>query len=209
MPLDGIMEYPLCWPEDWKVTPDADRRTGVMLGSLWGQFVRLEFITRKFNTEKFVISCNVPPHMRRQDKCNRLSEPGVAVYFGLNGFVFTLACDTHNDVKYNLGELTAILEAIDKTHNHGCKELTSRLLSGFVYREPETRSWHTAPPSVNPENMHWYELIGVHPESHPDVIEAAFKAKVKEVRPDLPGNEVYGRALLRAIKIARAGYANR
>lgn len=172
--------YPLAWPEGWKrtplhrqgrsrfkVTPDKARRNLLdqvrMLGALYP-----------------VISSNVPVrqdgHPYADASRRIIHDPGVAIYFELDGKAMAMACDIYQTPHENMHSLGHAIEHLRGLDRHGGGTMIERAFAGF-----------TALPSPDAP-LTWHDILGVTPNASADQIEAAYREKAKRMHPDAGGS---------------------
>jgi hypothetical protein len=173
--------YPFQWPDGWPRTPSHKRgpsRFGKNLG--FGEIRKLQNELRLMGAQNIVISSNVP---LRQDGLplasqggKRYDDPGVAVYFTLNGKACSMARDRYLTPWENLHALTLTIDSIRSIERHGGSFMMERAFSGFAA---------IAPPDWK---KHWREVFGVKPDWRGD-INALFREKARNRHPDAGGND--------------------
>ena len=146
----SITTYPLAWPVGWPRTPLAERdraRFGVRRphepgGYRWKQALSIaDGVTRLRNALKrlgveehtIVISTNC---VTRNDGLPRSgarepNDPGVAVYWTLDGDQECIAIDAYNRLADNLAAIAATIEAMRAIERHGGAQILRRAFVGF------------------------------------------------------------------------------
>jgi hypothetical protein len=100
-------------------------------------------------------------------------DPGVAVYFQLNGKPVCMPCDTYQMVAHNIAAVAAHIEATRKIERHGVASI-AEMFSGFV----------ALPPSHRP----WWEVLELQPHASLDAISAQYRALAARRHPDRGGS---------------------
>ena len=190
--------YPLCWPAGWPRT--TDRKYGrFATKESSGQWPRHKDITiaqavRRINDElqtfdgpgrnwsrinpsETVISTNLS--VRKSDggiasDQRRPDDPGVAVYFVLDGKRQCVPCDSYTEVAQNLAAVAATLAALRTLERHG-SGLMERAFTGFA-----------ALPDQSGEA--WWAVLGLAPDASGSAVRAAYLIKRSETHPDKGGS---------------------
>lgn len=173
--------FPLQWPEGWPRTAPYKRgssRFGKNLG--FGEIKKLQNELRLMGARNVVISSNVP---LRQDglpyasqAAKRYDDPGVAVYFTLNGKALSMARDRYNTPWENIRSLILAIAAIRSIERHGGSTMMERAFAGFAA---------IAPPDWKKP---WREVFGVTPDWRGD-IGALYREKARNRHPDAGGSD--------------------
>ena len=122
-------------------------------------------------------------------------DPGVCVYFHLKGKPHSLPCDTYGNVAGNIAAIAAHMEATRKIERHGVASV-AEMFSGFAALPP--------PADAKPSRP-WWEVLGMPQAKYgKHVIEAVYKAKVRECHPDTGGSNEAFQELNRAREEALA-----
>lgn len=116
-------------------------------------------------------------------------DPGVAVYFRLDGDPVVLACDHYQDVEDNIAAIAAHVEASRAIERHGVGTLRE-IFRGFA----------ALPPGIAPAD--WRSALG-NPRTL-DEAEAVYRERMKSAHPDVGGSHAEAAALNAAIELARA-----
>ena len=106
---------------------------------------------------------------------NTPTDPGIAVWFIWDGDVRCIAVDRYLTVRENLQALHHVLEARRTEFRHAGIEMVRTTFRGFRAALPA------------PGAAHWATILGVSQTATPDEINAAFKAKAREL--GATGNE--------------------
>lgn len=89
------------------------------------------------------------------------ADPGVALYFQLDGKAHCMPCDTYTKVAHNIAAIAAHIEATRAIERHGVASV-SEMFAGFVALPPPKSPW---------------DILGVRPGSSADDINRAWRAK--------------------------------
>lgn len=200
-----ITAHPLCWPEGWPRTADADRTPGHfgkrdhVSGNYYAKrdltvadavkrvFDAARGFTRvgqgwRINPDDIIISTNIPTRgdgLPRSDG-KKPADPGVAVYWmeykGGAHVQRAMAIDRYRTVADNLAAIAATLDAMRAIERHGGAQILDRAFTGF-----------TALPSPAAAPT-WREVIGVSAaERDLAAVRAAYRRRAQSAHPDRPG----------------------
>jgi hypothetical protein len=124
-----------------------------------------------------ILSTNIP--LRRDGlpyAARRVPEdPGVAVYFDLDGEPQCFPCDKWDRVQDNLRAIELTIRALRGLERWGAKEMVRAAFRGFQALPP--------PGGDRP----WWKVLGVRQEAPIDVIEAAYRLEARQAHPDING----------------------
>lgn len=184
--------YPLHWPVGWPRTqkPQRSRFDGTP-GRIKTEL--LEEI-RKLGGRNPIISTNIALRRDGLPYANQrpVDDPGVAVYFELNGEQMVLACDAWDQVHHNMRAISKTIEAMRGMERWGVSELLNRAFMGFK-----------ALPSK--ATLVWPEVLRVPESASMAEIEAAYKRRLKEAHPDHGGTLEEFQAVRDAYQRAKEG----
>lgn len=184
--------YPLKWPPHWPRTPEYDRRyDGAFELDYDRCLLHLERELWHLGAENSVVSSNLKPddHPRRTG-----IDPGVAVYFSLDGQPTVMPQDRYSTVYGNLRSITLAIEGLRQTERHGGAHMLRRAFDGFAALPgPPSFDWQR---ELEPVTGRIATL---------EHAERAFRVRVKQCHPDAPGGSTEAMIRLnRAMEIARA-----
>jgi hypothetical protein len=194
--------FPLSWPSGWKRTPPAER-TAARFGSRGNGALRsltvaqarerLQQELEMLRADDAVLSTNVQLRLDGQPRSDRAepADPGVAVYFVLDGRDMVLACDRWDTVGGNIAALAAHIGALRGMDRWGVGSL-EQAFTGYV-----------ALPA--PATSDWQSLLG-DPSSLAEA-EANWRAAMRTAHPDQGGSTDRAAALNAAMTEARRFYA--
>lgn len=171
--MPEVEAYPLTWPGGWRRTKREDRTTSrfgrrvsdAALGyrpirklTLAGarDLLMAELRHAADDENAIVISTNIPVRndgLPRSGSSPKRDDPGVAVYFRVNGRDVAMACDKFFEVPDNLAAIAKTLEAMRSIKRWGAHELLDRAFHGFQALPPGT------PPP--PEERPWWEVLNL------------------------------------------------
>lgn len=190
-----IDAYPLQWPAHWPRTEEPRRaQFKTPFGYARDNLIRE---LKLLKATDIVISSNM---MIRQDglpyaKQRQPEDPGIAVYFTLNGAQQCIPCDKWNTVQDNLQAIRLTVEALRGLERWGAKEMVNAAFRGFKAL-PEAAI--VTPYTKRP----WYEVLEVAPTASPDIIKAAYRQKMLKAHPDHGGSTEAFREVQAAYKEA-------
>jgi hypothetical protein len=194
--------YPLAWPTGYKRRAHHERiwsKFSRRVQSSTSSYTRRESITVTDGVSRVmkaikgfsrvghcwradladvVISTNLRTRLDGLPASNQREpeDPGVAVYFVLDGKPTAICADRYLKVAENLAAVAATIEALRDIERHGATE-ADRAFAGFMAL-PEKAAART-----------FYEVLGI-PREQPlsqAVIDAQWKEKAKTCHPDRPG----------------------
>ena len=160
--------YPLQWPDGWTRTPAHKREDGR------SRFQKGDWRNRSFTTinttrqqladelqrlgaRNVVLSTNVELRLDGQPYSNRRApeDPGIAVYFSLDGEPMVMAQDAFQRVPDNIRSLTLAIQGMRQMQRHGGGTMLKRAFSGFTALPPPDQM--TA--IVTPVAQQWWEVL--------------------------------------------------
>ncbi|MFT7338162.1 MAG: hypothetical protein ACI92B_001491 [Marinobacter maritimus] len=181
--------YPLHWPANFPRTKPEDRqparfhRDGKpltiaaardrILGEI-SAFSRVGHVW-SIDPDQVVISSDVPLRRDGLPASGRRmpDEPGVAVYFELDGDAYCLPCDSWDRVPDNMAAIAAHLGAMRGIERWGVGDVRAHF-AGFVALEHRPA-------------QRWYDVLGCAPDADPSAVQMAFYRARKRVHPDHGG----------------------
>ena len=189
--MTDVDRYPLTWPQGWKRTPLGMRRraafksTKLQYGEGGSSWRRSELLTLSdalerlygelrrlgVHSEQFIISSNLRLRMDGLPIANQAqpADPGIAVYFRLNGKDRCLACDKWDRIPDNIAAIAGHIEALRTIDRYGVGTL-DQAFAGYTQLQASAEDW-------------WL-VIGVPRTATLEQLEAAYREKVRAVHPD-------------------------
>lgn len=179
--------HPLQWPDGWPITPHHKRiitdRFRVTFGNARNELVHELSLMGAANV---VISSNMAvradglPYASEAKR--RIEQPGVAVYFTLNGRSMVMARDGFSTVLNNLRSVGLAIAHLRGLERHGGATMMERAFSGFMALEA---------PRAGAGGRSWREVFGLNPGDRVsrETMEGRFRHLAKERHPDQGGNE--------------------
>jgi hypothetical protein len=176
----SVEAFPLAWPDGWPRTSWDKRGKSRFAGQTYNQITELQRQLRLLGASNVVISSNVPVRndgLPYADAARRrYDDPGVAIYFTLNGKALSMARDKYWTPWENMRSLVLTIDGLRSMERHGGSTMMQRAFSGFA---------SLAPPDWKKP---WREVFGVKPDWEGDIREL-FKQKAKHRHPDAGGND--------------------
>lgn len=186
---EPITSYPLTWPRD--VPRTKQRSSGTFEGTpgrivieLLAEIDRLSLGTRSRThtiRHSVIISTNAPLNKDGSVRADGLSrdsaDPGVAVYFPIDGETTCIAIDRYDRIWKNLRAVQRTLEGFRAIERHGGSGLMKRAFTGFMALP--------APGDVQARTC--WEVLGIASTQSQAAIDDAWRARSKLCHPDLPG----------------------
>jgi hypothetical protein len=129
MNAKAVSAFPLTWPLGWPRTKVAFKR------SPGKAFREIREELGRAGAASVVISTNLPTRRDGQPYADaRLAQPdpGVAVYFALNGRQYVLACDRFNTAAGNARAIALTVEAMRGIERWGTGGMLERAFTGFL-----------------------------------------------------------------------------
>jgi hypothetical protein len=175
--------FPLCWPDGWKRTDRNYRRWAKFKNNTLGKCCDecLREVGR-LGGSTIVISTNIKPRLDGRPYANQSppADPGVAVYFVLDGKPVSLACDKWLSVEDNLWAIVKHIEALRGQERWGVGSI-ARAFAGY-----------TALPGLGQTSgMSWWDVLGVPINANEEQVKDAYHALAKKHHPDV-GSEPSG-----------------
>lgn len=176
-------KYPLQWPAGYKKTPPVDRIESQFKQTMHTaqQFLNKEI--ERLNATDLIISTNIP--VRKSDggfyseySSKRLEDPGVSIYFKINGKDRSMCDDQYVYVWENIYALGKGLEALRGIERWGISDFLDRAFTGFPALPEssslvQTRIWDVLWLSGQPASS--------------DIIRKSYRRIARKVHPDQPG----------------------
>jgi hypothetical protein len=172
--------FPLKWPEGWPRTP-AGRRRKSKFGANLGitQITMLKNELRLLGARNVIVSSNVPTRADGMPYASegrrRYDDPGVAVYFTMNGKPRSMARDPYLTPWENVRSLVLAIDAMRSLERHGGSTMVERAFEGFVAL--------AAPAS----KRHWSDVLQVNRSTSVDAIKANYRRLARDRHPDQGG----------------------
>ena len=187
--------YPLQWPDGWPRTPARQlidgrskfgRATG---GSAVKRPITIHQATQSLldelrplgaDTDNVVISSDLRLRLDGLPYSNQREpgDPGVAVYFMMDGEQTVMARDAYDRIADNLRSLALAISALRQLDRHGGGTMLKRAFAGFQALPPPGAGTaiNTPPP--------WWDVLDVSPDASLAERKAAWRSLTKRLHPD-------------------------
>jgi hypothetical protein len=178
--------YPLQWPEGWPRTVPHKREDGrSRFQHSYGHHTTIERTRRQLAEElvrlgakNVVLSTNVELRLDGQPYSSRRppEDPGIAVYFTMDGESMVMAQDAFDRVSDNTRSLTLAIAGMRQMQRHGGGTMLKRAFSGFTALPPpdQMSAIVTTPP------RQWWDVLGVSPDAPMSVIRGAYRGLCRD-----------------------------
>lgn len=168
--------WPLHWPEGWRRTTSREHSRfktgfGAARKYLFEELGRM-------GATGVILSTAIPLRNDGMPRANMTpdgGDPGAAVYFKRKGKDMVFACDKFRQPCDNIYAIAKTIDAMRSIERWGASDMMERAFSGFK--------------ALNSENggESWWSILGCSATSSKLEIEAAYKAKLRQCHPDVPG----------------------
>lgn len=174
--MQSAQAFPLHWPAGFQRTK---RRQPARFRSTPGRSVSI--IQREIELmdgKSIVISTNVPVKrdgtFYQSANISKIEDPGVAVYFVLDGEQRVVACDRWDRLHDNVHACALTIQAMRALDRWGASEILKRAFTGLV---------------ALPAPMDWKEVLGFKGYARTEAaVRAAYREAVKRAHPDAGGS---------------------
>lgn len=169
--------YPLSWPAGWKRT--SFRTHSQFRVSEHRALSDLEHEVEMLGGTDLIISTNI--RLRNDglpySSQKRLEDPGVAVYFKMDGKDVTMAADQYVEIGDNYRAIGKTIECLRGIKRYGASDLLERAFMGF------TQITHVPEPE-------WWQVLGFEQDETLDLefVRCRFHELAKEHHPDSGGD---------------------
>lgn len=181
--------YPLQWPQGRPRTKSRTRARFNKTGSNgWEKIAlsvadaigRVQNEIERLGARQYVLSTNLETRLDGLPRSGQREpdDPGVALYFHLDGKPHCLPCDTYDRVADNIAAIAKHIEAARAIERYGVASM-SEMFAGF-----------TALPAPGQEaKRSWREVLafGTDDQPTPDLIRAHYRHFASKRHPDAPG----------------------
>lgn len=181
--------YPLHWPAGWPRTPahkrdDGDKfrrgdwKNGYTRPTINDTRRELADELGRLGARNIILSTNVELRLDGQPYSGRRApdDPGIAVYFTVNGEAMVMAQDAYLRVPDNIRSLTLAISGMRQMQRHGGGVMLKRAFAGFTALPPPDQM----SPIVTEPPRQWWQVLGVVQDAPLAVITGAFRALVRE-----------------------------
>lgn len=180
--------YPLSWPVGRPRTPAHLRKRATFnvkeWNGRWDQTKEVSIARARDRLQReidllgakgLILSTNVELRLDGQPRSDRRApaDPGVALYFRLDGRNTALACDKWDRVADNIVAIAKHVEALRGIDRWGVG----------------TREQAFAGYQALPAPEQWWQVLEVGQQATPEQIDAAWRAKMRDAHPDRGGSD--------------------
>lgn len=172
--------FPLSWPAGVPRTAAHERGRAKFTSRNWNTALsELKTEIRRLGGDALIVSTNQPirigdgmPYAQER----RIDDPGVAVYFALDGMPVCFPCDRWSTIAENLRAVVLHIEALRGQQRWG------------VGTARQAFAGYAALPASTEEN--WWDVLGLHRElTTVDDIQAKYKVLALRSHPDRGGSQ--------------------
>lgn len=151
---------PLQWPDNWPRTPAEQRVRARFRTPLSGAVDDLLAELDRLDAANAIITTDLPVKGNGLPYADgRATDPGIAVWFTLDGVEHVLACDRWSTPADNIRSISCSIEALRGLKRWGAAQLVNRAFTGF-----------RALPAPAPPQRGWREVFGPYPELTPEAV---------------------------------------
>lgn len=181
--MNQVPAYPLQWPASW---PRAHYRRRAHFGTTgrngWKQALtvadaraRLSEQLDALGARYATLSTNVELRLDGSPRSGQPEpkDPGVALYFQMQGKDTVLACDKWDRVADNIAAIAKHIEALRGIDRWGVGTAAQAFAGYQALPEPEQ----------------WFQVLGVQPNATKAEITAAYREKARGAHPDTGGSD--------------------
>ena len=176
-----IEAYPLQWPAGYIRTKHYLRRDSLFKQTPGAARDFLKAEVRRIGGTGLIISSNAPLNKDGNYRIDyatlKHEDPGVAIYFKLNGQDIALCCDTYTRIWENVYALGRAIESMRQISRDGVSDFINRAFTGFKALPERTDAekdiWKILDLPSKPFDVH--------------IVHAAYKMLAKKRHPDTPG----------------------
>lgn len=192
--------YPLQWPEGWKRAKYREQsRFGIGFAEARRRVLHEIDLLGAANT---IITSDLPTRADGLPYANgRAEDPGIAVWFVLDGKERVFACDKWRTHAENLQAIAKSVEAMRGLDRWGASDIVTRVFAGFTALPPGGDNTSTAKPWREVLHMH-FASDGLTKPEQLKLAKARYREAMKEQHPDVGGDHVGAAELNAAIAAA-------
>lgn len=182
--------FPLHWPLGWERTAKRKRapyhfgrkqRAYQQGAADEASVLELKKQLRMLGATGVVISTNIELRRDGLPYANRRipDDPGVAVYFQLDGQARCIPCDKWDRVADNMYAIARTIDALRQLDRDGTKGIVQAAFAGFK----------ALPAAGGTSGLNWWDVLGVSASANMTEIDASYRALARRLHPDIPGAE--------------------
>jgi hypothetical protein len=192
--------FPLHWPEGRPRTLRYDRKNGTFKRedrpiTISAAMDRLDDELRLLGGIRPTLSANLDVNLNGRPRSGQAEpdDPGVALYFTLEGKPMAMACDRYKSAAQNIAALAAHIEATRAIARYGVAT-AAETLRAFQALPPPSGVPQSGPRTPQ-DGRPWFEVLHLSPTAGPEVVQSAYRALAKTFAAD--------ESKLREINLAR------
>ena len=181
MTLASPLQWPAGWPRTrWRESSRFDTSLDAARDGLLHELTLM-------GATRILISSNVVLRLDGQPAARQPipSDPGVAVYFRLDGQDRAIPCDRWNRLHDNIQAIRLTVAALRGLDRWGARQMVDAAFSGFAALQ--------APAATG-----WWTMLGVEPDAGRERIERAYRTMAMDRHPDRGGDAEAFRLLTEA-----------
>lgn len=186
--------YPLTWPTGkprtaWDARTKGSFTSGAKPISMAAAFQRVQDELERLGAQYGLISSNLELTLSGRPRADRRApdDPGVCLYFQLDGKPHAMACDGYLTVQQNLAAIAGHIEATRRIARYGVATAAESL-----------RAFQSLPPP----KTHW-QILQCPPGSSAGTVDQCYRALAASAHPDRGGSNEAMSALNAARDAAR------
>lgn len=173
-----VPPYPLHWPVGWPRTKARSHGNLAQRSSFGAVRDGLCRELERLGAREVILSTNMEVRLDGLPSASarRPADPGVAVYFNLDGKPHVLACDRWWSVVANMRAIAKHIEALRGIERWGVGSI-----------ERAFSAYKALPPAAGDRHLPWREVLGFEEEDEPitrEKVREAFKHYAKVCHPD-------------------------
>lgn len=180
---EGVQAFPLQWPNGW-VRAKYRRAASFKQTTSRGWLGELTVATARERLQReldllragyITLSTNIELRLDGLPRSGQSepADPGVAVYFCLNGKQTVLACDRWNRVADNIAAIAKHIEAIRGMDRWGVGT-AAQVFAGY---------------QALPAPEQWWQVLGIERTAGRDEVNRAYRDKARTAHPDQGGSD--------------------
>lgn len=136
--------FPLQWPTGW--ARSTRRQRSRFSATLFAALTQLRAELERLGARNAVITSNLPVNSRG-NPYGHAEDPGIAVWFVLNGQERVLVCDRWDEAGHNMHAIALTIEAMRGLERWGTGDVVARAFAGFTALPPPAAEHDAAPPA--------------------------------------------------------------
>jgi hypothetical protein len=175
----------LDWPSGFNRTPPEEREpyphNFKVTRAVAFESIRSEI--EKIDVEEWRVETAAPhtqKHPYRPYEDRDPDDPGVVVYFVRDGDQHAVPCDRWDTLRDNARAIAKYLDAKRAIGRYGVETVDAEFATARLLSEEDDAEGADPPP---------HEVLEIPPDSPPEVVRGAYRAKAKQTHPDRGGSQ--------------------